>query len=157
MNTTAQTIIPRHGDTMTSYRFVEQIDDRLRADLMELYRHEWWTNARRDETVARMLQHTDLVVGVCADPGGQLVGFARVLTDRTFKALIFDVIVSEAYRNAGLGRRLIQYVLDHPMLAQVAHIELYCRPELIPFYEQWGFAMPGPEVNLLRLQPRRGR
>jgi GNAT superfamily N-acetyltransferase len=135
---------------MSNYRFVEQIDDRLRGDLMELYRHEWWTHARREEDVARMLQHTDLVVGVCADPGGQLVGFTRVLTDRVFKALIFDVIVAQAHRNAGLGRRLIAYLLDHPMLAQVRHIELYCRPELIPFYERWGFATPGREVNFMR-------
>jgi GNAT superfamily N-acetyltransferase len=140
---------------MTTYRFVERVDDRLRRDLMELYRHEWWTNARRDEDVARMLQHSDLVVGVCADPGGRLVGFTRVLTDRTYKALVFDVIVDQAHRHAGLGRRLVQYVLDHPLLADVTHVELYCRPELIPFYEQWGFARPGPEVNFLRLEPRR--
>jgi predicted GNAT family N-acyltransferase len=140
---------------MTSYRFVEQIDDRMRGDLMELYRHEWWTNARHDEDVARMLQHTDLVVGVCTDPGGQLVGFTRVLTDRVYKALIFDVIVAQAHRSAGLGRRLLQHVIDHPMLAEVRHIELYCKPELIPFYEQWGFSRPGPDVNFLRLEPRR--
>jgi predicted GNAT family N-acyltransferase len=135
---------------MTSYRFVEHIDDRLRRDLMELYRHEWWAQARREEEVARMLQHTDLVVGVCVEPDGPLVGFTRALTDRTFKALIFDVIVAQAHRNAGLGRRLIDYVLGHPMLANVRHIELYCQPELIPFYEQWGFATPGREVNFLR-------
>jgi predicted GNAT family N-acyltransferase len=74
-----------------------------------------------------------------------------VLTDRVYKALIFDVIVAQTHRKAGLGRRLIQYVLDHPMLAQVAHVELYCRPELISFYEQWGFAAPGPEVNFMRM------
>jgi len=136
---------------MSSYHFVEQIDDRLRGDLMELYRHEWWTNQRRDEDVTRMLQHSDLVVGVCTDPGGQLVGFARVLTDRVFKALVFDVIVAEAHRNSGLGRRLVQFLLDHPMLADVRHIELYCKPELIPFYKQWGFIAPGPNVNYLRL------
>jgi GNAT superfamily N-acetyltransferase len=137
---------------MTTYRFVERVDDRLRRDLMELYRHEWWTNARRDEDVARMLQHSDLVVGVCADPDGRLVGFTRVLTDRTYKALVFDVIVDQAHRHAGLGRRLVQYVLDHPLLAGVTHVELYCKPELIPFYEQWGFARPGPEVNFMRME-----
>jgi predicted GNAT family N-acyltransferase len=137
---------------MTIYRFVEHIDDRLRRDLMELYRYEWWTDARREEDVARMLQHSDLVIGVCADPGERLVGFTRVLTDCTYKALVFDVIVAQAHRHAGLGRRLVQYVLDHPMLAQVTHVELYCKPELIPFYEQWGFARPGPEVNFLRMQ-----
>lgn len=135
---------------MSGYRFVEQLDDRLRSDLMELYRHEWWTNQRHEEDVVRMLHHTDLVVGVCADPGGQLVGFARVLTDRVFKALIFDVIVAQAHRQTGLGRRLIQYVIDHSMLADVRHIELYCRPELIPFYEQSGFTASLPGVNLMR-------
>ena len=135
---------------MTSYRFVERIDDRLHADLMELYRHEWWTDTRSEEDVVRMLAHTDLVVGVCADPKGQLVGFARVLTDRAFKALILDVIVAQAHRRTGLGQRLIQHVLDHPMLAQVEHIELYCRPELIPFYEQWGFSTTPADVNLMR-------
>ena len=97
---------------MTGYRFVEQIDDRLRSDLMELYRHEWWTNQRRDEEVARMLQHTDLVVGVCTDPGGRLVGFTRVLTDQVFKAVIFDVIVAREHRGTGLGKRLLDYVID---------------------------------------------
>jgi predicted GNAT family N-acyltransferase len=137
---------------MTSYRFVERIDDRLRAELMELYRHEWWTDQRQEEDVAHMLQHTDLVVGVCAEPGGQLVGFARVLTDRTYKAVIFDVIVAKAHRGTGLGRTLMQYVVDHPTLAQVRHIELYCKPELIPFYEQCGFAKPEPEMYFLRVK-----
>jgi predicted GNAT family N-acyltransferase len=135
---------------MSGYRFVEQIDDRLRGDLMELYRHEWWTHQRQDEDVARMLQHSDLVVGVCTDPGGQLVGFTRVLTDRVFKALIFDVIVARAHRHTGLGRRLFDHVLNHSMLADVRHIELYCKPELMAFYEQWGFTAPGPDVNFLR-------
>lgn len=139
---------------MTGYRFVEHIDDRLRSDLMELYRQEWWTNQRREEDVARMLQHTDLVVGICIDPGGQLVGFTRVLTDQVFKAVIFDVIVAREHRGAGLGKRLLDYVLDHPMVAGVRHIELYCKPEMIPFYKKWGFTAPGDEVNFLRIQGR---
>ena len=134
---------------MSSYRLVETLDDRLRRDLMELYRHEWWTNQRREEDVARMLQHTDLVVGMCADDG-RLVGFTRVLTDQVFKAVIFDVIVAREHRGTGLGKRLLDYVLDHPMVAGVRHVELYCKPEMIPFYKKWGFTVPGDEVNFLR-------
>lgn len=138
---------------MTSYRFVETLDDRLRSDLMELYRHEWWTNQRREEEVARMLQHTDLVVGLCAD-NGRLVGFTRVLTDQVFKAVIFDVIIAREHRGAGLGKRLLDYVLDHPMVAGVRHVELYCKPEMIPFYKKWGFTAPGDDVNFLRIAVR---
>ena len=36
------------------------------------------------------------------------------------------------------------------MLAQVEHIELYCKPELIPFYEHWGFSTTPVDVNLMR-------
>jgi predicted GNAT family N-acyltransferase len=138
---------------MSSYRFVEHIDDRLRRDLMELYRHEWWTNQRREEDVARMLEHTDLVVGVCTDDG-RLVGFTRVLTDRVFKAVIFDVIVAHPHRGTGLGGRLLDYVLAHSMVARVRHIELYCKPEMIPFYKKWGFTTPGDTVNFLRIEGR---
>ena len=134
---------------MSSYHFVEQIDDRRLGDLLELYRHEWWTNQRRDADVARMLQHTDLVVGVCSDDG-RLVGFTRVLTDRVFKAVIFDVIVAREHRGTGLGKRLLDYVIDHPMVAGVRHVELYCKPEMIPFYKKWDFTVPGDEVNFLR-------
>ena len=139
---------------MSRYHFVEQIDDRLRRDLMELYRHEWWTDRRREEDVVQMLQHTDLVVGICAEPAGPLIGFTRVLTDRVFKAVIFDVIVAHTHRHAGLGRQLIEYVLNHPFIAQVRHVELYCKPEMIPFYEKCGFTAPEPEMHFLRKTPR---
>jgi GNAT superfamily N-acetyltransferase len=136
---------------MSSYHFVEHIDDRLRSDLMAMYRHEWWTNQRREEDVARMLQHSDLVVGICTDFDGRLVGFTRVLTDRVFKAVIFDVIVAREHRGAGLGERLMDYVIGHPLLASVRHVELYCKPEMIRFYAKCGFTAPSPEMNFLRI------
>lgn len=39
-----------------------------------------------------------------------LVAYARVLTDFTFKALIFDVIVSENQRGCGLGDKLTELI-----------------------------------------------
>ena len=38
------------------------------------------------------------------DKPGELVGFARVLSDKVFKALIFDVFVDPAHRGRALGR-----------------------------------------------------
>ena len=48
----------------------------------------------------------------------------------------------------------LDYVLDHPMVAGVRHIELYCKPEMIPFYRKWGFVVPGDDVNFLRIEGR---
>jgi len=109
-------------------------------DLMELYAAEWWTQGRDLKAVRHMLRCTDIVVGVCEPPGRRLIAFARVLTDCVHKALVLDVIVAQRHRGSGLGKLLLDTILAHPKLARVQHFELYCRPEMVPFYEQWGFS-----------------
>lgn len=112
----------------------EQIDT-----LKALYDAAWWTTGRTLPDIARMLRHSDIVVGLCLPQSGELVAFARVLTDYVYKALILDVIVAEPYRGNGLGRQLLADIVTHPLLKNVAHLELYCRPDVAPFYEAWGF------------------
>ncbi len=121
-------------------QFVSQLTDGQVADLVELYQSEWWTKGRTIEDVRRMLDHSDLLFGF-SEPGTErLVAFSRVLTDRVYKAIIFDVIVAESFRGTGLGRQLMQTIVGHPELRRVQHLELYCLPELIPFYRQFGFS-----------------
>lgn len=117
-------------------------------DLLALYRETWWSTDRQPEDVRRMLEATDEVVAVRAD--GNLVAFARVLTDYTYKALVFDVIVAESHRGRGLGRRLLEELCSRPALADVEHVELYCEPDLADFYEQFDFADLSAELRLMR-------
>ena len=71
-------------------------------------------------------------------------------TDYTFKALVFDVIVADAHRGKGLGEHLLKLVLEHPDLARVRHFELYCLPDVGPFYERHGFSTEVGGVRLMR-------
>lgn len=80
------------------------------------------------------------------------MAFARVLTDFAIKALIFDVIVDGNYRQQGLGKKLVDAVVAHPALKAVRHLELYCLPELVPFYERWGFTDSLGGLRLMRLE-----
>ena len=120
-------------------RRVDRLDGDLPEQLHRLYLAEWWTNRRSADDVRRMLDGSDVVIGFVDEETGVLAGFARVLTDYVYKALVLDVIVDEAYRGTGLGARLMDEVIAHPQLRGVAHFELYCRPELVAFYERWGF------------------
>ena len=43
--------------------------------------------------------------------------------------------------------------LTHPRLREVRHVELYSLPELIPFYERWGFSTDVGGVRFQRAQP----
>jgi len=80
------------------------------AALYELYSKEWWTNDRTRPQIDKMLKGSDLVFG-CCDSEDRLAGFARVLTDYTFKAMIFDVIVSDDFRGRGIGSAVIERIL----------------------------------------------
>ena len=139
----------------TTYRVIDAFNDEHLPQLMQLYRTEWWTSHRTAEQVRELVKWSDLVVGFCDAADDRLVAFARVLTDRTFRAFIFDVIVAAEHRGRGLGHRLIEQVLSNPVVKCVEHVELYCRPELVPFYESCGFARPDSGVVLMRVQQDR--
>ena len=120
-------------------------------DLLDLFRQEWWTKGRDADGVRRALAGSDVIVGFCDVETKRLVAFARVLTDHVYKALVLDVIVASTHRRTGLGRALLDAVVGHPALRGVRHFELYCRPEMVPFYAQWNFT---EDVGGLRFMRR---
>jgi ribosomal protein S18 acetylase RimI-like enzyme len=134
----------------TRYRVIEPIGDDRIHQVMELYHHEWWTNTRTDDQTRAILHGSDVAIGLCDEADDRLVAFARVLTDRTARAFIFDVIVAADRRGRGLGRRVVDEVLGHPAVKNVELVELYCRQELVPFYERMGFNSPDSGVVLMR-------
>ena len=134
----------------TSLQLVDQLTDAQVLDLHRMYENEWWTKGRELEDVRRMLRCSDITVGFCEPPSGRLVAFARVLTDYVYKAVVFDVIVARSHRKTGLGRDLMNAIMKHPRLASVPHIELYCLPELVPFYQRWGFTTDLGHLRFMR-------
>ena len=134
-----------------------EIRDRLSPaqvdDLLRLYRNEWWSSARTRADVEQMLPASDLLYAIVERESDSLAAFARVLTDRTYLALVLDVIVAPEYRGRGFGRLLIESICAEPALRDIASIELVCQPELLPFYRKWGFS---EQVGRSRLMRRTG-
>ena len=134
----------------SKYTFTTTIPEKQIEQLHALYQGEWWSRERTIIDVRNVLKHSDFVFGLWDHPAGRLVAFARVLTDRVFKALIFDVIVAPDHRGKGLGQRLMKRILEFPELRNVQHLELYCLPELVSFYEKLGFSTDVSGVRLMR-------
>jgi predicted GNAT family N-acyltransferase len=124
---------------------VEQIEQ-----LHTFYQNEWWSKGRSLTETQELLKHSDFVFGVCDSTTQQLLAFARVLTDHVFKALILDVIVRPDQRGAGLGAALMEKILQHPVLSKVQHVELYCLPERVAFYQRLGFSSDLRELKFMR-------
>lgn len=120
------------------------------VQLHQLYQTVWWANERSIEQTDACVNGSQVCIGLL-DDNERLVGFTRVITDGIFKAILFDVIVCQSQRGKKLGLQLIDLVKGHPVLKNVQHIELYCLPELAPFYSKLGFTTELGGVNLMRL------
>jgi len=132
------------------FQFVNRLNCVHIEQLWHMYQGEWWSRGRNLNDVRRAVEHSDLICAYCDPTTGRLAAFARVLTDFVYKAVIFDVIVDRPVRRLGLGRKLLEAVTSQPALLFVEHIELYCRPELVPFYKRWGFTADLDELCFMR-------
>lgn len=132
------------------FETIDRLNDRQVAELHEMYQMEWWTRGRKLADVQTVVEKSDVIVAIMKIETEELVAFSRVLTDYVYKAVIFDVIVKAAYRGENLGRRLMDTITAYPSLRKVKHFELYCRPEVVPFYKKWGFTSELGELEFMR-------
>jgi len=115
----------------------------------QLYQEVWWGKERTIEETISCVNGSQVCIGLL-DKHNNLIAFTRVISDFTYKAILFDVIVSAEYRGDGLGQRLLKLVKNHEKLKSVKHFELYCLPEMESFYTDFGFSTDVGGIKLMR-------
>ena len=85
--------------------------------------------------LTHMLQHANLMIS--ARDQGQLVGFARALTDFSFCCYLSDLAVDRDYQRQGIGRALIHMV--QKKLGEEVMVCLLSAPEAMSYYPKTGF------------------
>ena len=100
----------------------------------------YWGKGRSMEEVQLTIENS-LCFGIY-DPFGKQIGFARLVTDYVVFAYLMDVIILTAYQGKGLGKKLIQFILEHDSLARVQTFALKTR-DAQGLYQQFGFHKVG--------------
>jgi GNAT superfamily N-acetyltransferase len=114
-------------------------DDRQRLDMpriMGWLAESYWAGWRPAEEVRRSWDAAAVVLGLYE--GQELIGCARAVTDLTRFAYLSDVYLNPAYRGHGLGRWLVQTMLDHPAISDNARWVLHTA-DAHGLYAQLGF------------------
>ena len=118
-------------------------DDPARVDLDALWaflrEHAYWSRWRSRDDVEQQVRNAWRVVG-CYAADGSMVGFCRAVSDGVALAYLADVYVDPGHRGHGLGRRLVEVMVEEGpgarfrwMLHTADAHELYAR---------FGFAPP---------------
>jgi GNAT superfamily N-acetyltransferase len=95
----------------------------------------YWASKRPRAVILKSLAHS---LNFGAYQNGQMIGFARVVTDYAVFAYLCDVVVLEAFRGQGVGKQLMQAVHEHPDLQGLRRFMLATR-DAHGLYAQFGF------------------
>jgi GNAT superfamily N-acetyltransferase len=95
----------------------------------------YWARGRPREQIVRGIENS-LPFGVYR--GRDQVGFARIVTDYATFAWLADLYVLEAHRGHGLGKALVEAVVEHPAVRELPRV-LLATADAHRLYEQFGF------------------
>jgi GNAT superfamily N-acetyltransferase len=120
--------------------------------------HDWlseisyWAKGRPLSTVEESIENS-LCFGVY--DGDQQVGFARVVTDHCTFAWLCDVFILESHRGLGLGKWLVECVVAHPDLQDLA-VFVLATTDAHELYRRYGGfeSLAMPQKWMIRRQIR---
>ena len=112
-----------------------------------LDQHAFWAQGRSLGDLRSMLAGSAAVVSLWR--GRRLVGFGRASSDGVFRAVLWDVVIPEDLQGQGLGRQLVEALLNTPQLQGVERVYLMTTNSA-GFYEQLGFQRVEGQQLLLR-------
>src|SRR6266498_1157445 len=125
-------IIETHRDNFT----ISTDPARLDMDsIVQMLTRAYWAVGRPRERTERAVWNS-LVFGVY--DGNNQIGLARVVSDYSIFAYLCDVFIHEDYRAHGLGKWLIQTILEHPDLKETRRWLLVTN-DAHELYKQFGF------------------
>lgn len=114
--------------------------DKSKVDLTQLQElfilGAFWAKERRIEDMAIAIANSNPVVTVWDNE--LLIGFARATSDGIYRAGIWDVVIHPDYRGCGLGCKLVETVLTHPIVNKVERVYLTTTNQQ-SFYQRIGF------------------
>ncbi|MFB2920462.1 MULTISPECIES: GNAT family N-acetyltransferase [Aerosakkonema] len=115
--------------------------------LQELFKlAAFWAQNRKIEDLAVAIANSDPVISVWDE--NRLIGFCRANSDCVYRATIWDVVVHPDYRGLGLGRKMIETLLNHPRIVRVERVYLMTTYQQ-GFYLRLGFQFPNPSTTML--------
>jgi GNAT superfamily N-acetyltransferase len=90
---------------------------------------------------------------ISAFKGTELVGAGRIVSDAGYQVFITDVIVLPEYQHKGIGRKIIEHLLEYCKKHNVVWVQLSCAKGKKGFYEKCGFQervanAPGMQIFL---------
>jgi N-acetylglutamate synthase-like GNAT family acetyltransferase len=119
----------------TEYRMTTKIELMDFELIHQFLSNSYWATGIPKQTLQKAIENS-LCFAVLE--GTQLVGFARLITDKATYAYLADVFIVESHRGKGLSKKLMDEIIVHPDLQGLRRMVLATR-DAHGLYEKYGF------------------
>ena len=109
-------------------------------DLAKIYKDAGWWEPTFEQDLSfldRIVKNSAVFVGAFAKK--KMIGMGRALSDSISDAYIQDVAVRKRYRGQGIGKKIIQRIIEELEKKGVDWIGLVAEPGTASFYNDLGF------------------
>jgi len=125
---------------LTSDIEIKIIDTWNQDEIVYLYKTGGWWKEEYDPSGIKNLIKGSFAFAIAFDTKiKKAVGMGRVLSDGVSDAYIQDLVILKEYRNLGIGREIVKFLINHCKKKGINWIALIAEPKQDGFYETLGF------------------
>ncbi len=95
-----------------------------------------WAKDRKKSDIKKMLANSNVIVTLWDK--NQLIGFGRATTDKVYRAVLWDIVISKNVQRIGFGKILLEALINDKQIQSVEKIYLMTTNSQ-DFYKQLGF------------------
>ena len=109
-------------------------------EIVNLYKAGGWWNESYDSAGIKNLIKGSYAFAIATDKKmGKAIGMGRIISDGISDAYIQDLVILPKYRDQGIGKQLVQFLLKHCKSKGIFWIGLIAEPDQDGFYSGLGF------------------
>ncbi len=131
---------------------IEMVHDWPKEQIVELYKSGgWWEEHYNADGLDSLIKGSFAFAVAVDTTTGIAIGMGRALSDGVSDAWLQDIVVLDDYRKRGIGRAIIQKLLDYCLTKGLTWIGLVAEPGSKEFYKPLGFeTLPGEPMVFKR-------
>tara|TARA_B100000579_G_scaffold163856_1_gene133018 strand:- start:79 stop:531 length:453 start_codon:yes stop_codon:yes gene_type:complete len=105
-----------------------------------------WATGRSIEQIKQMLANSNVIITIWNH--NNLVGFGRATTDKVYRAVLWDIVVSKEVQRVGLGKIIVEELLKDKKINSVEKVYLMTTNSK-DFYKQLGFKVNNQQTLMI--------
>ena len=120
---------------------IKFVNDWNEDEIVNLYKAgKWWKDKYNSSSIKFLIKGSYKFAVVVKKDEGRAIGMGRLISDGVSDAYIQDLVIMNDFRGLGLGKKLVNYLVNHCKSKNIDWIGLISEPGQDGFYSDLGFS-----------------